>query len=134
MRVFFKELAEVGVFDAVVCHFNLIVIAFYVVVHVGTRRRGPVPIGIPHGLYFFRGHHVVFVLGVRFVFATVHNLIDDFLGIKLGKMVVVPRGDGHVVAVAVDGVNVGRFFELDAGVARVGVQLGQVVEHGGGIG
>jgi len=68
------------------------------------------------------------------VFAAIHDLVDDFLGIELGEMVVVPRGDGHVVAVAIDGVNVGGFLELDAGVARVGVQLGQVVEHGGGIG
>ena len=134
MRVFFQELAEIGILNAVICHFDLVVVAFDIVVHIGARRRGPVTIGIPHRLYLFGSHHVVFVLGVRFVFATIDNLVDDFLRVKLGEVVVVPRGDGHIVAVTVDGVNVGGFFKLDAGVARVGVQFGEVVEHGGGIG
>ena len=134
MRVFFQELAEIGVLDAVIGHFYLIVVALNIIVHIGARRRGPIPIGIPHRLYLFGGHHVVFVLGVRFVFATIHNLVDDFLRVKLGEVVVVPRGHGHIVAVTVDGVNVGGFLELDAGVARMSVQFGEVVEHGGGIG
>jgi len=134
VRVFIQELAEVGVFNAVVRHRDLVVIAFNVVVHIGARRRGAVAIGIPHRLYLFGGHHVVFVLGVGLVFPTIHDLVDDFLGVKLGEMVVVPRGDGHIVAVAIHGVNVGGFFKLDAGVARVGVQLGEVVKDCGGIG
>jgi hypothetical protein len=44
----------------------------------------------------------------------------------------------HVVtdiyAVAIDRIDVGRFLELDASIARMGVQFGQVVEHGGRIG
>ena len=134
MRVFFQELAEIGVLDAVIGHFDLVIVALNIVVHIGARRRGPIAIGIPHRLYLFGGHHVVFVLGVRFVFATIHDLVDDFLRVKLGEVVVVPRGDGHIVAVTVDGVNVGGFLELDAGVARMSVQFGEVVEHGGGIG
>jgi hypothetical protein len=68
------------------------------------------------------------------VFATVNDLVDDFLRVELGEVVVVPRGDRHIVAVAVDGVNVCRFLELDAGITRMSVQFGEVVEHGGGIG
>jgi hypothetical protein len=68
------------------------------------------------------------------VFATIHDLTNYFLRVKLGEMVVVPRGDGHIVAVAVDGVNMGGFLKLDAGVARMSVQFGEVVEDSGGIG
>jgi hypothetical protein len=51
-------------------------------------------------------------------------LTNDFLGVELGEMVVIPRGDGHIGAVAVDGVNVGGFLKLDAGITWMGIQFG----------
>jgi len=58
------------------------------------------------------------------VFAAIYDLTNNFLGVELGEMVVIPRGDGHIGAVAVDGVNVGGFLKLDAGITWMGIQLG----------
>ena len=91
--------------------------------HVGARRGRAVAVRVPHVHDLPRRHHVIFVLGVVLVLPAAQNLLDDLVRVELGKVVVVPRGDRRIRGVAVDRVDVGRLFELNKGIAIMGVFL-----------
>jgi hypothetical protein len=55
------------------------------------------------------------------VFFTADNLLDNFVGVEFGEMVVVPCCDRHECFIAVDSVDVGWFIKLDESVAGMGV-------------
>ena len=123
VRILAQKVLKVAVLDAVVLDLHLVIIALNVVVHVGARRGRPVAVRVPHVQDLPRRHLVVFVLGVVLVLPTAQNLLDDLVRVKLGKVVVVPRGDRRIRGVAVDRVYVGRLFELNEYIAIMGVFL-----------
>ncbi len=123
VRILAQKVLKVAVLDAVVLDLHLIVVALNVVVHVGARRGRAVAVRVPHVQDLPRRHHVIFVLGVVLVLPTAQNLLDDLVRVELGEVVVVPRGDRRIRGVAVDRVDVGRLFELNKGIAIMGVFL-----------
>jgi hypothetical protein len=124
MRIFSQEILKILVLNAIVNHLHLVIIALNIVMHIRPGRRSGIAIGIPHIHNLFSGHLIVFVGWVILVFATAHDLLDDFIGIKFGEMVVVPSSDGSIRLVAVDGVDVGRLFKLDESIAWMCVEFG----------
>jgi hypothetical protein len=124
MRIFSQEILKILVLNAIVNDLHLVIIALNIVVHIRPGRRSRIAIGIPHIHNLFSGHLIVFVGWVILVFATADDLLDDFIGIKFGEMVVVPSSDGSIRFVAVDGVDVGRLFKLDERIAWMCVEFG----------
>jgi hypothetical protein len=124
MRIFSQEILKILVLNAIVNDLHLVIIALNIVVHIRPGRRSGIAIGIPHIHNLFSGHLIVFVGWVILVFATADDLLDDFIGIKFGEMVVVPSSDGSIRFVAVDGVDVGRLFKLDESIAWMCVEFG----------
>lgn len=124
------KLSEKPEFDAVVQVHNAIIVAFDIVVHIGASAGCGVAISIPRIADFFAGHFVIFICGICRPFLASQDIRDDFVGIELGEMVVVPGGDGSVAGFAVNRVFVADFFEGDELVAGVWVFLGE--ERGNG--
>jgi hypothetical protein len=121
MGIFSQEILEITVLDAVVGDIYLVVETLDVIVHIGSGRRRPVAVGIPHIHDLSGGHLVILVFRVRLVLFTADNLLDNFVGIKFGEMVVVPCCNRHECFVAVDSVDVCWLIKLDESVARMGV-------------
>jgi hypothetical protein len=89
--------------------------------HIGSRRRRSVAICVPHIQNLSGGHLVIFVFGVGLVFFTAYNLLDDFIGVKFGKMVVVPGRDGCICFITMDSIDVGWFVKQDESIAGVSI-------------
>jgi len=94
-------------------------------VHVGAGTGCGVAVGVPRIADFFAGHFVIFICGIRRPFLAPQDIRDDFIGVEIGEMVVVPGGDGCVVGFAINRVFVADFFEGDELVAGMGVFLGE---------
>ena len=121
MRILAQKVAKVLVFNAVVRHLHLIIITLNVIVHVRPGRRRRVAIRIPHIHDLPSGHLIILVLRVILVLPTAHNLLDYLVGIKLGKMVVVPRSHRHKRLVAMHRIYVCRLLKLNKFIAWMAV-------------
>jgi len=127
MGIFSQEILEISVLDAVIGNHHLVVIALNVVMHIGSGGRRSVAVGVPHIHDLFGGHLVVLVFGVGLVLFTADDLLDDFVGVKFGEMVVVPGCNGHEGSVAMNSINVCWFIKLDESVAGMGVFFSEII-------
>ena len=53
------------------------------------------------------------------MFAAGNDIVDDFIGVKFGKVAVIPSSNGRECAIAVDNISVGVFFKLNGGITRM---------------
>jgi hypothetical protein len=127
MGVFFKKILEVAILDAVIGYLHLVIVALDVIVHIGSGRRRSVTVGIPHIHNLFGSHLIVLVFGVGLVLFTADDLLDNFVGVEFGEMVVVPGCNGHECSVAMDSIDVSWLIELDESVARMGVFFSEII-------
>jgi hypothetical protein len=129
MRIFSKKVLKIFVLNTVIGDINLVVETLNVIMHIGSGRRCPVAIGIPHVHNLSGGHLVVLVFGVCLVLLTADNLLDNLIGVEFGEMVVVPGCDRHKCFVTMDSIDVGWLIELDESVARMGVFVSKIIKR-----
>jgi len=95
-------------------------------VHLRPRLRRLVTVRLPLRLDFLARHPVI--LALRPILA-VHHIRNDGIRIKLGKMAVIPRSDGHEVALSVNGINVRTLIKTNVVVTLVRILLRKLIHY-----
>ena len=123
------KLLEILEFDTVVFDLGLVVVAFDIVVHVGTGLGGLVTVLFPGGFDVFLGHVIVSVGGVLGLGGG-EDTGDDTVTVELGEQAMDDRGDGGEALLTMDGIDMGSFVEGDVLVPGVGVLGDEVIGDG----
>ena len=127
----FPKIFKIFIFNTSIVSWNIIIKTFYIVMHRGSRGGGFVAIFIPHGLNFFFCHW--FISGLVPIFCILffvvpfftihHHIIDNFIGIKYRKMMMVPCSNGRISKFSMNSVYMWSFIKFYIFITAVFVLL-----------
>ena len=127
-KILFKIL-EKSKFNTIIHHVNTIVITLNMIMHICSSTCRRVAIIVPHLFNCFTRHSKIFVCGICPVLR-LHHFVDNCIGIKLGKMMVIPGGNRCITAsVPHNSIYMRPFFESNILISNMRIFCCQITQR-----